>query len=305
MSSAESESEKNIFKESMREIVIGSVSGAVGKVVEFPCDTIKVRLQYSQSLQQPLFTSTFDAIRKTYQREGILNGFYKGLRVPMMGAALEVSCLFFSYNLAQDMAKLYKGKHFSEDLKVSEKLLCGGFSGICTSFILTPIELVKCKFQVENLKNMNNPNFVSKSIPQIMKDIYNAKGIQGLWRGHLTTMIRECGGSMAWFGNYEFVISWFANGKKNYEPKVHELMLAGAMAGIGYHCTLFPADTVKSILQTNDKGGLTLMKIVNHIWRTKGFWGFYSGIGVTLAKSIPTSAVMFVCYEKLKKVITF
>lgn len=297
--------ERNILKDSLREIFLGSVSGACGKLVEFPFDTIKVRLQYSQSLPKPLFTSTFDAIKKTYHNEGIVKGFYKGLRVPIMGAAMEVSCLFFSYNLAQDLMKLYKGKLLTDDLKVSEKLLCGAFSGVCTSFVLTPIELVKCKFQVENLKSLTNvgQKTVSKTIPQITSEIFKHQGFKGLWKGHLATMLRECGGSMAWFGNYEFVIEYFANGETNYKPKIHELMIAGAGAGIGYHCTLFPADTVKSILQTNDQKGLTFMKVVKQIYRTKGILGFYSGMGITLFKSIPTSAMMFIAYEKMKELI--
>lgn len=294
---------KGILRDSLNEIFLGSFSGACGKIVEFPFDTIKVRLQYSQSLSTPLYSSTFDAIRKTYRNEGLTNGFYKGLKVPILGAAMEVSCLFFSYKLAQDLVKLYKGKDLNEDLKVSEKLICGAISGICTSFVLTPIELVKCKFQVENLKNLNNHLVKTKTIPQITKELYRAQGIRGLWKGHVATMVRECGGSMTWFGNYEFVIEYFANGEKNYKPKIHELMLAGACAGIGYHCTLFPADTVKSILQTSDQKGLTFMKVVKHIYRTKGIFGFYSGIGVTLFKSIPTSSVMFIAYEKMKELI--
>jgi ornithine carrier protein len=295
--------EKSILKDSLQEIFLGSFSGACGKIVEFPFDTIKVRLQYSQSLPVPLYTSTLNAIKKTYNNEGFINGFYKGLKVPMLGAAMEVSCLFFSYNLAQDLIKLFKGTNLSDDLKVSEKLICGAFSGICTSFVLTPVELVKCKFQVENLKTLNNKSLITKSIPEITKELYKSNGLKALWKGHLATMIRECGGSMAWFGNYEFVIEYFANGEKNYKPKIHELMIAGASAGIGYHCTLFPADTVKSILQTSDVKGLTFLKVVKQIYRTKGILGFYSGMGVTLFKSIPTSSVMFIAYEKLKEFI--
>lgn len=302
---ASNKKERNILNDSLHEIFLGSVSGACGKIIEFPFDTIKVRLQYSQSLPKPLYKSTFDAINKTYRNEGIRKGFYKGLRVPMLGASMEVSCLFFSYNLAQDLIKSFKGNKLTDELSVSEKLVCGAFSGICTSFILTPIELVKCKFQVENLKNLNNKNFVSKSIPQITKELFKSQGIKGLWKGHVATLIRECGGSMTWFGNYEFVIQYFAKGEKNYKPKIHELMIAGACAGIGYHCTLFPADTVKSILQTNDKKDLTFTKVAKHIYKTKGIMGFYSGIGVTLFKSIPTSGVMFISYEKLKEFLDF
>lgn len=298
--------ERDIFRDSLREIFLGSVSGACGKLVEFPFDTIKVRLQYSQSLPHPLYNSTFHAIKKTYNNEGIIKGFYKGLKVPILGASMEVSCLFFSYNLSQDLLKLFNNKKLTDELKISEKLICGAFSGICTSFVLTPIELVKCKFQVENLKNLSNNGSNSNSnanISQITREILRNNGLKGLYKGHSATLLRECGGSMAWFGNYEFIINYFANGEKNFKPSILQLMIAGAGAGIGYHCTLFPADTIKSILQTNDSKNLTFTSIAKHIYKTKGILGFYSGIGITLFKSIPTSSMMFIAYEKMKELI--
>lgn len=98
--------ERSLLHDSLNEIFLGSVSGACGKLIEYPFDTIKVRLQYSQSLDNQLYNSTFHAIKQTFLNEGIVNGFYKGLKIPLMGAALEASCLFFSYNIAQDFIKL-------------------------------------------------------------------------------------------------------------------------------------------------------------------------------------------------------
>lgn len=297
--------EKSILQESFNEVIIGSVAGAAGKIVEFPFDTIKVRLQYSQSFQQPLYNSAFHAITKTYKDEGLIRGFYKGMKAPLFGAAMEASCLFFSYNLAQNAIKTVQGKSLEDDLRISEKLICGAISGICTSFILTPIELLKCKLQVENLKNIKNKNN-HNSIMKIAKKLYNKDGIKSFFKGQMATLVRECGGSMAWFGNYEIVMHYYASKSddpKNYKHKVHELMLAGASAGIGYNCTLFPVDTVKSIMQANDKSGLTFMNVSRQIFKRNGIRGFYSGMGVTMIKTIPTSALMFLVYEKLKEVV--
>ncbi|AWU77252.1 hypothetical protein CAS74_001177 [Pichia kudriavzevii] len=309
--------ERSLLHDSLNEIFLGSVSGACGKLVEYPFDTIKVRLQYSQSLDNQLYNSTFHAIKQTFLNEGIVNGFYKGLKIPLMGAALEASCLFFSYNIAQDFIKLYKGIPLGEELGNAGKLVSGAFSGIATSFVLTPIELVKCKFQVDNLKsnssicdNINDKTSLtksttanSKSVSQITFNLIKKEGIIGLFKGHTATMLRECGGSMAWFGNYEFTLQYFAGGNKDYKPKVWELMVAGANAGIGYNCILFPVDTVKSILQTNESKELTAMRVIRHVYRTAGIAGFYSGVGITLLKTIPTSSLMFLVYEKLKEVI--
>lgn len=45
----------------------------VGKVVEYPFDTVKVRLQ-TQSVETPLFKGPMDCLRTTVQQEG-----FKGL----------------------------------------------------------------------------------------------------------------------------------------------------------------------------------------------------------------------------------
>jgi ornithine carrier protein len=47
----------------------------MGKVVEYPFDTIKVRLQV-QSIESPLYKGPIDCIRKSLHEEGV-RGLYK------------------------------------------------------------------------------------------------------------------------------------------------------------------------------------------------------------------------------------
>src|SRR3981189_1820243 len=64
----------------------------------------------------------------------------------------ENATLFFTYNRAQDFFK--SSKLFltpSGDISLSGLVVAGGISGACTSYVLTPIELVKCKLQVQNV----------------------------------------------------------------------------------------------------------------------------------------------------------
>ncbi len=292
--------QRSLALDAAREIVTGSIAGATSKVFEFPFDTIKVRMQYSQSLPVPLFPNSWDCIVKSYKKDGIIKGFYRGLVPPMFGAAMEISTLFFSYNMAQDAIKIVRGYNLNDDIKQADKLLCGAWGGFCTSFVLTPIELLKCRFQVETLRAKKT------SIPKIVRTVISEKGIRGLWKGETTTMLREAGGSMAWFGNYEAVLQHFSHGKKDYKFKTWQLMIAGSLAGVGYHCLMFPVDTVKSIYQIQEETNpRTLVDIAGQIYRKKGFFGFYSGLGVTLCKSIPASAILFVLYERIKANLPF
>jgi len=70
-------------------------AGIIGKFVEYPFDTVKVRLQ-SQPQDKPLqYTGPLDCFRQSWRREGI-RGLYRGISAPIFGAAIETSSLFFS-----------------------------------------------------------------------------------------------------------------------------------------------------------------------------------------------------------------
>jgi ornithine carrier protein len=82
-------------EEAIKDIVCGSVAGVVGKYIEYPFDTVKVRLQ-SQPDTVPLrYMGPLDCFKKSLQRDGFI-GIYRGISAPLVGAAVETSTLFFS-----------------------------------------------------------------------------------------------------------------------------------------------------------------------------------------------------------------
>jgi ornithine carrier protein len=82
-------------KEALQEITFGSIAGIFGKILEYPFDTVKVRLQ-SQPDHIPLrYTGPVDCFRQSWHEEG-LRGLYRGVSAPLFGAAVETSSLFFS-----------------------------------------------------------------------------------------------------------------------------------------------------------------------------------------------------------------
>jgi ornithine carrier protein len=82
-------------EEALKDIACGSTAGVVGKFIEYPFDTVKVRLQ-SQPDNVPLrYTGPLDCFKKSLQREGF-TGIYRGISAPLVGAAVESSSLFFT-----------------------------------------------------------------------------------------------------------------------------------------------------------------------------------------------------------------
>ncbi|EAW13577.1 putative mitochondrial ornithine carrier protein AmcA/Ort1 [Aspergillus clavatus NRRL 1] len=297
----------NQGSEALKDIIFGSAAGMAGKVMEYPFDTVKVRLQ-AQPDHLPLqYKGPLDCFRQSFEADG-LRGLYRGISAPMAGAAVENSCLFFSYRIIQDVlrATYYQS---GEPLPFSALLFSGAASGSITSLALTPIELIKCKMQVPSeTSGIKAPGPLS-----LIVTVFRQDGISGFWRGQMGTLIRETGGGAAWFGGYEGVSALF----RTYYPSplscesdslpIHQQMIAGAAAGISYNFLFYPADTVKSRMQTEDINHAavrgerqTFWGVGKALWNQQGFKALYRGCGITCARAAPSSAFIFTVYEGLR-----
>ncbi|KAI3406145.2 ORT1 [Candida oxycetoniae] len=228
------------------------------------------------------------------------------------GAISETAILFSSYN--------YASMKFAKSLKVTDtdilplwsKCVAGGFAGFMASFVLTPVELVKCQLQVVNLIGGGGGSTLSHSYTSIIKSTLKNNGISGLWKGLESTMIREVFGTAIWFGTYEYINTHF---KSTTSPTIIkndniQSLFSGAMAGITFNFCIFPIDTIKSNIQTHDILNNTKDK---HL--TTGFWqetrkllskkggvlNLYNGLGITMIRCIPANALLFYTYELLKR----
>ena len=186
-------------------------------------------------------------------------------------------------------------------------LLSGMIAGAITSLFLTPIELVKCKMQVP--VTAPNHTVAAPTISGVIASIYRHQGLMGYWHGQFGTLIRETGGGAAWFGGYEGMKIFFkgtSGSAKDEDLLVWQRMASGSVAGAAYNFMFFPADTIKSRMQTEDvkqlTGGKSTFTAVGKVlWKQSGIKGMYRGCGITVARSIPSSAFIFTVYEELKK----
>ncbi|KAF8184874.1 mitochondrial carrier domain-containing protein [Mycena galopus ATCC 62051] len=313
-----------------KDIGYGIVAGIASKIFEHPFDLAKVRLQTQVLDAEARFTGPIDCLTKTWRNEGI-RGLYRGLPAPIVGAMAENASLFLSYRELQDLIKHINHQHLEEPSSMSQIAMAAAGAGAITSFLLTPIELVKCKMQVQMLvapvispSVSLQPQKLPGPLAVLMSVIRNT-GIRGLWLGHTGTFIRETGGTAAWFSTKEFVASLLVarrHAKPNdaggltsasaKELRPWESALSGACAGAAFNFALFPADTVKSAMQTEEElrpvakslgktARPSFFATFKAMYRAQGIKGLYAGCGVTVARSGPSSAIIFLIYDGLSK----
>lgn len=326
----------------LQDIAFGSIAGFFGKVVEYPFDTIKVRLQ-SQPDHLPLrYTGPLDCFRQSISQDGI-RSLYRGVSAPLAGAAAETASLFWSYGIAKDLIRytLYPTTSHNQDetLPLSAMIAAGAASGGVTSLILTPIELVKCRMQapIAPSSSITASHSTHQLSPlTVIRDVFRREGLPGFWRGQLGTFFRETGGTAAWFGAYEASTLYLKtrlhrqrqdqsssqSSTTAQTPSIAETslpipqqMLAGALAGMSYNFLFFPADTIKSKIQTGELApstsassssstaastSTTFWSVGKDLWRVHGLKGLYRGCGITVLRSAPSSALIFTVVENLK-----
>jgi len=276
-------------------------------------------------------------LQDTWKNEGI-RGLYRGLPPPVAGSMLENASLFLAYSEFQHLIRTHRGLSPETPLPIHHLALAAAGAGGVTSFILTPIELIKCKMQVQMLAPLQLSGFASVSPTRAVASVQNLPGPfailgsvlrkdgwRGLWLGQTGTFIREVGGGAVWFGTNELVAKYFM--QRHAQAAGHpllefskrdltalELATAGGAAGAIFNLALFLADSIKSTMQTEEelrpqvadaKGKLpprrTFWQTGAAMWKAQGLKGLYAGCGITVARAIPSSAMIFLIYDTLSQ----
>ena len=272
-----------------------------GKLIEHPFDTVKVLLQAQNTSNAKDIAGTvryrgvWHCVSHTYKTSGI-RGLYKGLLSPLLGSTFEVAVLFAAVGrFKQALASNFDVSH----MPVLSAAVSGAFGGLVVPFVLTPIELIKCRLQVQ--QGASRASWMYKGPWDCLVKTVRQDGLsKGLYRGNCCTLLREIPGCFCWFGTYELVCQTFSthgNGKENLSPVVH--MLGGGIAGVAYWTSGYVADTVKTQIQTNPSlEGKGFRYVLSSIYAKEGIRGLYRGLVITCFRATPAHAIMFLAYEQ-------
>lgn len=213
------------MSDSLKEFAAGTAGGFAGKLLDYPLDTVKVLLQtqeagefrgthieyaimshvavcVSQLTSKSLFPGAWHCLTHTVETKGVLS-LYKGLSSPLLGSMAENALLFWAYNHCKRF--LVQANDGDEKLSLFQLSLAGAGAGAVVPFVLTPVELVKCRLQVQNHGGADSFRVYKGPIDVIVQTV-RAEGIaRGLYRGHGSTLLREIPGNFVWYGLYEGV----------------------------------------------------------------------------------------------------
>lgn len=180
-------------------------------------------------------------------------------------------------------------------------LLCG-FGGILscglTHTAIVPLDLVKCRIQVDPAKYKGILNGFSISIKE--------EGIRGLGRGWAPTFIGYSMQGLGKFGLYEVFKLYYSNllGEENaYLWRTSIYLAASASAEFFADILLCPMEACKVRIQTKPGCPAELRKVFPMIMKEEGIGGFYKGISPLWMRQIPYTMMKFACFERTVEAI--
>jgi len=266
----------------------GVASGVTKLVIGHPFDTIKVRLQTEGGYGR--FKGPIDCLATTLRTEGV-RGLYKGATPPLFGwAAIDFVMVGSFLNLKKFLAD----RHPQKGVSLGEVALAGTIAGWLSCLIVTPIEQVKARLQVQYA----DPSSIKYKGPiHCAKSLVQNNGVRGLYFGFWGTfMFRSFMG--IYFGSYEAYKRQF---KDSNMPNPLQAFICGGAAATTLWLVAYPTDVVKNRMMAQpdvaDRKYKTVRECWTKIYQAEGIRGFFRGFVPCLMRSIPTNGGAFVAIE--------
>lgn len=191
----------------------------------------------------------------------------------------------------------------SENKKEStNSLYIGALTGLLIGIALQPLEILKTNLIINPNKSQNleksNP---FKSTVYVAKEVYNAEGIKGFWRGLFPALSKLTISA----GLYFFLLNkmentltkFFKNSKKDQQHFISS-SLARALSGVITN----PIQVVRTRFEVI---GFTQYKNTfdgfQKIYNKEGMRGFASGIIPTALRDAPFAGIYFTIYVRTKR----
>lgn len=261
-------------------------------LVGFVSQTATWPLEYIKFLRQiPLYEYTKErnvgtAFYHDIQKNGLNNMFRSS--IPQSLSAIPRAVLRFSVYEALNGGKI--GESGGEKNKAKQFMNAFIAGGMEAFFVMTPIEVMKVQLIQDGSK---------KTSLNVLNDFYKKNGIQGFWKGGLSTTLRQAstqGVSIACYESIQKSVMDITGMKKQSAS-----MTSGILAGILAVYANNPIDVIKTHQQSHIEGKKeTIKEISQNIIKKHGFKGFYNGALIRATRVAPLHGLTYWLYEKLK-----
>ncbi|CAN8254612.1 unnamed protein product [Cochlearia groenlandica] len=156
--------------------VSGGLAGITAASATYPLDLVRTRLAAQRNTMY--YQGVGHAFRTICKEEGFW-GLYKGLGATLLGVGPSLAISFSAF----DSLKTLWLSHRPNDSQGIVSLSCGSLSGIASSTVTFPLDLVRRRMQLEGAGG--RARVYNTGLFGTFKHIFKTEGMRGLYRGIL------------------------------------------------------------------------------------------------------------------------
>ncbi|KAF2667200.1 mitochondrial carrier [Microthyrium microscopicum] len=186
------------------------------------------------------------------------------------------------------------------NFSLAANMVAGAFAGIAEHSVMYPIDLLKTRMQVVN----PSPTAVYSGISNAMVTITKVEGFRTLWRGVSSVVVGAGPAHAVYFATYESVkhaMGGNEGGKHEHHPLA--AAVSGSCATIASDALMNPFDVIKQRMQIQNSSYKSIVDCARTVFRNEGLTAFYVSYPTTLCMTVPFTALQFVAYESMSKVL--
>ncbi|KAJ6830887.1 mitochondrial substrate carrier family protein B-like [Iris pallida] len=176
----------------------GGLAGITAASITYPLDLVRTRL--AAQTNQIYYRGISHSLHSICRDEGI-RGLYKGLGATLLGVGPNIAISFSAYETLRSRWKLER----PHDSPVLVSLACGSLSGIASSTVTFPLDLVRRRMQLEGAAG--RARVYNSGLFGTFRHIIQCEGFRGLYRGILPEYYKVVPGVGIVFMTYEIVKS--------------------------------------------------------------------------------------------------
>ncbi|XP_027945934.1 solute carrier family 25 member 44 isoform X2 [Eumetopias jubatus] len=263
--------------------VFGVAMTMMIRVSVYPFTLIRTRLQVQKG--KSLYHGTFDAFIKILRADGV-TGLYRGFLVNTF-TLISGQCYVTTYELTRKFVADYSQSN------TVKSLVAGGSASLVAQSITVPIDVVSQHLMMQR-KGERMGRFQVRGSPEgrgivafgqtkdIIRQILRADGLRGFYRGYVASLLTYIPNSAVWWPFYHFYAA-----------------VSGPLAAATASILTNPMDVIRTRVQVEGKSSIILT--FRQLMAEEGPWGLMKGLSARIISATPSTIVIVVGYESLKK----
>ncbi|KAH9892264.1 mitochondrial carrier [Xylariomycetidae sp. FL2044] len=319
--------------------VAGVFSGIAKLTVGHPFDTIKVRLQTTDSTR---FSGPLQCLVQTIRHEGV-RGLYKGATPPLVGWMFMDSVMLGSLTVYRRLlaehvffvrdrvppipipihetgtpppppppppeseGPIAATSHAAAHLPSFGHGIAGVLAGLTVSFIAAPVEHVKARLQIQYAAARSGRLYAGPL--DCLRKMYGAHGLRGVYRGLGATLLFRSF-FFFWWGSYDVLTRLLRERTALSAPAIN--FWAGGVSAQIFWLTSYPSDVVKQRIMTDPLGGAlgdgtprfrSWTQAARAVYAEGGVKGYWRGFVPCFLRAFPANAMALVAFEGVMRAL--